>query len=182
VTVEIVYSDGRPLDSGPLASASEGKLHEEFQHKDAKIATTAFFVAVISLVPANARDDGSEPSEEEITEYAFKYMKTLSAQKLSDREIANQLASAIFWSEKMQLVCPLYFHVNARRARFDYLLRQGTWQMMFGVGKTATSILNEAVTKRNGEYNNSVSKKEWCAGVKAFGIRHFGWGPLFEQD
>ena len=106
------------------------------------IAVAALFVAFILIVPANARDDGSEPSEGEITEYAFNYMKTLSGQKLSDREIASQLASAIFWSEKMQLVCPMYFNVNARRARFDYLLRQGTWQMMFGVGKTATSILN----------------------------------------
>jgi hypothetical protein len=146
------------------------------------IAVAALFVAFILIVPANARDDGSEPSEGEITEYAFNYMKTLSGQKLSDREIASQLASAIFWSEKMQLVCPMYFNVNARRARFDYLLRQGTWQMMFGVGKTATSILNEAVTKRNGEYNNSVSKKEWCEGVKAFGIKVFSWGPLLEQD
>jgi hypothetical protein len=113
------------------------------------IGVVALFVAVISIFTAHARDDGSEPSEGEITKFAFNYMKTLSEQKLSDREIANQLASAIFWSEKMQLVCPMYFHVNARRARFDYLLRQGTWQMMFGVGKTATSILNEAVTKRN---------------------------------
>ena len=54
--------------------------------------------------------------------------------------------------------------------------------MMFGVGKTATSILNKAVTKRNGEYNNSVSKKEWCEGVKEFGIKVFSWAPLFEQD
>jgi hypothetical protein len=103
------------------------------------IAVAALFVAFILIVPANARDDGSEPSEGEITEYAFNYMKTLSGQKLSDREIASQLASAIFWSEKMQLVCPMYFNVNARRARFDYLLRQGTWQMMFGVGRRPPS-------------------------------------------
>ena len=64
------------------------------------IAVAALFVAFILIVPANARDDGSEPSEGEITEYAFNYMKTLSGQKLSDREIASQLASTIFWSEK----------------------------------------------------------------------------------
>jgi hypothetical protein len=66
---------------------------------------------------------------------------------MSERETANQLASSIWWSEKLQLLCPSYFYVNARRARYDYLLRQGTWSMMFGVGKTATSILNEAAAR-----------------------------------
>src|SRR5262245_58305234 len=75
-----------------------------------------------------------------------------------------------------------YFYVNARRARYDYLLRQGTWNMMYGVGKTATSILNQAANRRNEEFNNVVgaAKGAWCESVKAFGIKHFGWAPLFE--
>jgi hypothetical protein len=70
--------------------------------------------------------------------------------------------------------------VNASRARYNYILRQGTWAMMFGPGKTSTSILNEARAKRNQEFNNSISKKEWCENIKAFGVKTFGWGPLFE--
>jgi hypothetical protein len=101
-------------------------------------------------------------------------MQQLSKQKMSDREIANQLASTIIWLEKVQLICTTYYYVNARRARFDYLLRQGTWAMMFGPGKTSTSIMNEASARRNQEFNNSVSKKEWCEGIKAFGIKQLG--------
>jgi hypothetical protein len=97
------------------------------------VAALAALVAAAASV-ANARDD--EPSPEAIDEFASNYMRQLSQQKLSDREIANQLASSIWWSEKVQLLCPSYFYVNARRARYDYLLRQGTWNMMFGVGKT----------------------------------------------
>ena len=84
----------------------------------------------------------------------------------------------------MQLLCPSYFYVNARRARHDYLLRQGTWNMMFGPGKTATSILNEAAARRNEEFNNVVGAKKgvWCESVKPFGIEHFGWSFLFEAD
>jgi len=143
-------------------------------------ALTALVAATASV--ANARDD--EPSPEAIREYAFNYMRQFSQQKLSDREIANQLASSIWWSEKVQLLCPSYFYVNARKARYDYLLRQGTWNMMFGPGKTATSILNEAAARRNEEFNNVVgaAKGAWCESVKAFGIKTFGWGPLFEAD
>jgi hypothetical protein len=141
-------------------------------------ALTALIAAAAPV--ANARDD--EPSPEMIKDFAFNYMRQLSQQKLSDREIANQLASTIIWLEKLQLICPSYYYVNARKARFDYLLRQGTWAMMFGPGKTSTSIMNEASAKRNQELNNSVSKKEWCEGVKAFGTKTFGWGPLFEVD
>jgi hypothetical protein len=54
--------------------------------------------------------------------------------------------------------------------------------MMFDGGKTSTSIMNEASARRNQEFNNSVSKKEWCEGIKALGIKTFGWGPLFEVD
>jgi len=142
----------------------------------------AALVALVAAAPsaANARD--GEPSPEVIREFAFNYMRQLSQQKLSDREIANQLASAIIWSEKVQLICPSYYYVNARKAHFDYLLRQGTWAMMFGPGKTSTSIMNEASARRNQEFNNSVSKKEWCEGIKAFGTKAFGWGPLFEVD
>jgi hypothetical protein len=141
------------------------------------MAALAALVTTAASV-ANARDD--EPSLEVIKEFAFNYMRQLSQQKLSDREIANQLASTILWLEKVQLICPSYYYVNARRVRFEYLLRQGTWAMMFGVGTTSTSIMNEASAKRNQEFNNSVSKKEWCEGIKAFGIKTFGWGPLFE--
>ena len=141
-----------------------------------KFIVVALAAAAASV--ANARDD--EPSPEVIKEFAFNYMRQLSQQKLSDREIANQLASTIVWSEKIQTVCPSFYYVNARRARFDYLLRQGTRAMMFGPGKTSTSIMNEASARRNKEFNNSVSKKEWCEGIKAFGIKTFGWGPLFE--
>jgi hypothetical protein len=82
----------------------------------------------------------------------------------------------------LQLLCPSYFYVNARRARYDYLLRQGTWNMMFGPGKTATSILNEAARRRNENFNNVVgaAKRAWCEEVKVFGIKYFGWAPLFE--
>jgi hypothetical protein len=107
-------------------------------------------------------------------------MKQGSEHNMSERQIANQLATSIILSEKIQLVCPLYYYVNARRARYDYLLRQGTWAMMFGPGKTSTSILNEASAKRNQEFNNTISKKEWCENIKAFGVTTFGWGPLFE--
>ena len=113
---------------------------------------TALAALVTAAAPvANARDD--EPSSEAIEQYASNYMQTFSKQKMSLRETANQLASSIWWSEKLQLLCPSYFYVNARRARYDYLLRQGTWNMLFGVGKTATSILNEAAARRNEEFN-----------------------------
>jgi hypothetical protein len=122
------------------------------------------------------------PNPEVIEEFASNYMRQLSQQKMSARKIANQLASSIWWSEKVQLLCPSYFYVNARRARYDYLLRQGTWNMMFGPGKTATSILNEAAARRNEEFNNVVgaAKGAWCESVKAFGIKQFGWASLFE--
>ena len=35
--------------------------------------------------------------------------------------------------------------------------------------------MNEASAKRNQEFNDGVSKKEWCEGIKAFGIKTFGW-------
>src|SRR6516164_1604069 len=142
------------------------------------VALAALVAAAASV--ANARDD--EPSPEAIDEFASNYMRQLGQKGLSDREIANQLASSIWWSEKVQLLCSSYFYVNARRARYDYLLRQGTWNMLFGVGKTATSILNEAAARRNEEFNNVVgaAKGAWCESVKAFGITHFGWAPVFE--
>jgi hypothetical protein len=116
----------------------------------------ALLVALVAAAAsvANARDD--EPSRKAIDEYASNYMQQAKKQQLSLRETANSLASSIWWSEKLQLLCPSYFYVNARRARYDYLLRQGTWNMFFGVGKTATSILNEATVRRNEEFNNVV--------------------------
>jgi hypothetical protein len=106
-------------------------------------------------------------------------MKQFS-KEVSDRQIAYQLASSILFLEKIQLICHSYYYVNANRVRFLYRLRQGTWDMMFDGGKTATSILKEASAKRNQEFNNSVSKKGWCENIKALGIRTFDWGPLFE--
>ena len=151
-----------------------------------KTFTVAALVALIASAAsiANARDDGPspEPSAEETKSFASSYMGMGLENKLSEREIANSLASEIIWLEKVQLVCPSYYYVNARRLRYEYLLRQGSWAMMFGPGKTSTSIMNEASAKRNQEFNNSLSKKEWCEGIKAFGIKGFGWGPLFEID
>jgi hypothetical protein len=147
--------------------------------KNLVVAALAALLAAAASI-ANARDD--EPSPEVIEKFAFNYMRQLSQQKLSDREIANQLASTIIWLEKIQLICPSYYYVNARRVRFEYLLRQGAWAMMFDGGRTGTSIMNEASAKRNQEFNNSVSKKEWCEGIKTFGIKTFEWGPLFEAD
>jgi hypothetical protein len=127
----------------------------------------------------DARDDDLSPQV--IKEFAFNYMKQFP-QKMSDREIAYQLASTLIWLEKIQLICPSYYYVNASKMRFQYLLRQGTWTMMFGPGKTSMSIMNEASAKRNVEFYSSVSKKEWCEGIKAFAIKTFDWGPLFEAD
>jgi len=143
------------------------------------VAALAVSVAAAASV-ANARDD--EPSWEAVKEFAHKLAQDSKKQGMSLRETANHLASSIWWSEKVQLLCPSYFYVNARRARYDYLLRQGTWNMMFGPGKTATSILNEAAARRNEEFNNVVgsAKGAWCESVKAFGITHFGWAPVFE--
>lgn len=144
----------------------------------AMAALAALMASAASI--ANARDD--EPSQEVIRGFAANYMREGAQQKLSDRQIANQLASTIIWLEKVQLICPSYYYVNARRARFEYLLHQGTWAMMFGPGKTSTSIMNEASAKRNQEFNNNVSKQNWCEGIKAFGTKMFGWEPLFEAD
>src|SRR5215470_10595684 len=77
------------------------------------VAVLAILVAAAASV-ANARDD--EPSPEAIDEFASNYMRQFSQQKMSLRETANQLASSIWWSEKVQLLCPSYFYVNARRA------------------------------------------------------------------
>jgi opacity protein-like surface antigen len=148
----------------------------------AALAALVTVAAAASLAASVADTREDAPSSEEITKYAFSYMRQLSSQGMSDREIANQLASSMIWSEKVQLVCSSYYYVNASRARYDYLLRQGTWNMMFGPGKTSTSIMNEASAKRNREFNNNSSKRDWCENVKAFGIKTFDWGPLFEAD
>jgi hypothetical protein len=115
---------------------------------------TVAAAAILAASVADAREDG--PSSKEIREYAFSYMKQFSKQNMSDREIANQLASSIIWLEKVQLVCPSYYYVNASRARYDYLLRQGTWAMMFGPGKTSTSIMNEASAKGSSGISRSI--------------------------
>jgi hypothetical protein len=135
-------------------------------------------LALVALV-TNSAHSADEPTSEEIRAYAFDYMKQFP-KDMSDRQIASQLASTIFFLEKIQLVCPSYFYVNANRVRYSYLLRQGTWATMFGPGKTATSILNEVGAKRNEDFNNTISKKEWCERIKAFGTKTFGWGSLFE--
>jgi hypothetical protein len=140
------------------------------------IVAAALVAAAASV--ANARDD--EPSREAVEEFAGRLHEASKAQGISLREEANHLASSIWWSEKLQLFCSSYFYVNARKARYDYLLRLGTWNTFFGAGKTATSILNEAAARRNEEFSHSFPKDRWCDSVKAFGIEHFGWAPLFE--
>jgi hypothetical protein len=167
-----------PMNIQTQSSATKGR--EEPRMLSSESAGTAIKENAVSQ-PSSAAHD-YDPNPEIIKKFAFSYMRQLSQQKLSDREIANQLASTIIWLEKLQSTCPSYYYVNARRTRFDYLLRQGAWAMMFGPGKTSTSIMNEASAKRNQEFNNSVSKKEWCEGIKALGIKTFGWAPLFEID
>jgi hypothetical protein len=88
---------------------------------------------------ANARDD--EPSREAVEEFAHQLAQDSKKQGMSLRETANHLASSIWWSEKVQLLCPSYFYVNARRARYDYLLRQWTWNMDFGAGIAVSRFL-----------------------------------------
>jgi hypothetical protein len=144
------------------------------------IAAVALCVTAFAISGATARDN--DPSSEEINEFASFYMKLGQKNKLSDREIANSLASEIIWLEKIQVICPSYYYVNARRARFEYLVRQGTWAMLFGPGRSSTEIMNAASAKRNQEFNNSLSKKNWCEDIKAFGMKHFGWGPIFEAN
>jgi hypothetical protein len=89
--------------------------------------------------------------ESDVSEHLFPCL----TYPLDLRETANHLASSIWCLRKCNCFAPSYFYVNARRARYDYLLRQGTWNMFFGVGKTATSILNEAAARRNEEFNNT---------------------------
>jgi len=167
----------RRTETNATADLAEGAMISRWS-----LAIFLALTATSAASVANARDD--EPSWEVIKEFASNYMRQFSQQGLSARETANQLASSIWWSEKVQVLCPSYFYVNARRARYDYLLRQGTWHMMFNGGKTATSILNEAAARRNEEFNNvpGAAKGAWCESVKAFGIKHFDWGPLFEVD
>jgi hypothetical protein len=83
------------------------------------LATLAALVTAAVSV-ANARDD--EPSPEVTKEFASNYMRQFP-QQWSDREIAKQLTRTIILLEKVQLICPSYYYVNARRARFDFAPR-----------------------------------------------------------
>jgi hypothetical protein len=122
-----------------------------------KLALTLCLAAI--AVPATARDDEpSLPTEAMIREFAFNYMKAFP-KDWNDRQIANHLAFSILLLEKVQLLCPMFYRVNANRARFKYMLLQGTWGTMFGPGKTATSILNETATKFNDGFNNTLQKQ-----------------------
>ena len=66
-----------------------------------KTFTVAALVALIASAAsiANARDDGPgpEPSAEEIRSFASFQMGMGLENKLSEREIANSLASEIIW-------------------------------------------------------------------------------------
>jgi hypothetical protein len=73
---------------------------------------TVAAAAIFSASVADAREGG--PTSGEIREYAFDYMKQFP-RNMSDREIANQLASSIIWLEKVMLVCPAYYYVNASK-------------------------------------------------------------------
>ena len=143
-------------------------------------------VAALSVLSASAAQGAPAaeemPSFEAVKEFAHQLFEMSKKQGLSERETANHLASSMWWSEKMQVLCPSYFYVNRIRARYDYLLRLETWNMYYGVGKTATGILNEATTRRNENFNNVVGSQKgaWCQSLKEFGIKHFGWAPLFE--
>lgn len=129
-----------------------------------------------SIIQAKAQD----PTPNDISGFAFLYVNSMSRQGLSSREIANQLASQMIWLEKLQMTCSSYFYVNSAQAKYRHRLYQGTWQMMFGPGKTSTSIMNEASRMRNNEFNNSSSKKTWCEDLRGFTVRSFGWAPLFQ--
>jgi hypothetical protein len=146
-----------------------------------------FLIAAVLVLgsittPYAAGDLPTEPNQETIREFAAEYMQNGMRQKMTDRDLANQLASQLFWLEKLQTICPSYYYVNMGNARFGYLMRQGAWSMLFGPGKTSTEIMNKASARRNEEFNNSVSKKAWCENVKAFVIKTFGWNDLFEKD
>jgi hypothetical protein len=67
------------------------------------VAAVVFIAAAASV--ANARDD--EPSWEAVEQYARNYMQQLKKEGMSERETANQLASSIWWSEKLQLTLPI---------------------------------------------------------------------------
>jgi len=144
-------------------------------------------IAVLSMLTAGGTQPvpaaEEYPSSEAVKEYAHQLFEMSKKQGLSTRETANHLASSMWWSEKMQVLCSSYFYVNPVRARYDYLLRLETWNMYFGVGKTATAILNEATTRRNENFNNVVGSQKgaWCRELKEFGIKQFGWAPLFEE-
>ena len=156
------------------------------------------FLAVLILVAAtavafaSACDDESltselmkqcwEPNPETIRKFSSEFFQRLLGQKMSERQIANQLASDIIWLEKVQLICPSYYYVNARVARFQYLLYEGAWSHLFDGGKTSTELMNIASAKRNEEFNNSVSKKKWCEDIKEFGLKTLGWNDeMFEK-
>ena len=123
-----------------------------------------------------------EPNPETIRGFSSEFFQGLLGKKMSERQIANQLASDIIWLEKVQLICPSYYYVNARVARFQYLLYQGAWSHLFDGGKTSTELMNIASAKRNEEFNNSVSKKKWCEDIKEFGLKTLGWDyEIFEK-
>ncbi|WP_234050430.1 MULTISPECIES: hypothetical protein [unclassified Xanthobacter] len=118
---------------------------------------------------------------DEIQRFSSRYMKNLSDDGLNDRDIANQLASSIIWLEKINLTCTSYFQINLRELRLHYKLYQGTWQLMFGSGRSATDALNRASIRRNNEFNNAPSKRKWCEDTKEFVVKKLGWDYLFEQ-
>jgi hypothetical protein len=144
-----------------------------------KLIMITAILALAASAAGSARSE-EEPTEEQIREYAFDYMKQFP-KSMSDREIAVQLASTIYFLEKIQLLCPRYFYVNAKRVRYSYVLRLGTWMTMFGPGKTSTSILNEVTAKKNQDFNNTINKQGWCERVKELGTKAFSWGWLFEE-
>jgi hypothetical protein len=67
----------------------------------AALVTVAAAASLAASV-ADAREDA--PSSEEITKYAFSYMRQLSSQGMSDREIANQLADQAGVAERCDFI------------------------------------------------------------------------------
>src|SRR5262249_59875135 len=95
----------RPLSSNSEPRSPRG---EQTQMKLllTSIAALSVLCAAVASV-ANTRDD--EPSPKAIDEFASNYMRQLGQQGLFDREIANQLASSIWWLRK----CNCFAHLTS---------------------------------------------------------------------
>ena len=73
-------------------------------------------VAALSVLSASAAQGAPAaeemPSFEAVKEFAHQLFEMSKKQGLSERETANHLASSMWWSEKMQVLCPSYFYAS----------------------------------------------------------------------